>query len=193
MSSTHSTAPAMLLISSGPYSGRRARLTTPVCAIGTDERCHLRPPNPTVAPVHATIHYHQGAYYIKDQKSATGTYVNDRRVDMVKLRHGDTLRMGDLIFTFEHATSARITAPRPSSPIDSAPAARMVPAPPPIHRAPINWTARLYSLTLLAIVILGVIGAIATVGEMTAPPPPPPEFDAATAAPATLLYFYADW
>ncbi len=189
MSSQHPFIPATLVVRSGPYTGRRARLAGAVCAIGTDARCHLRPPDLTVSPVHATIHYHEGAYYVKDQRSSTGTFVNDRRVDMVRLTHGDTLRLGGLVFTFEHTVSA----PPPSIRGTNTPAVQTGAVQRSKPRSSVSWTARLYSVTIVAFVILGIFAVIVTAENLSAPPPPPPEFNPSTAAPATLLYFWANW
>jgi hypothetical protein len=206
MSADRQAPPAFLVILNGPYRGRRVTLRGPVCAIGTDPRCHLHPPDPALSPVHATIHYHQGAYHVKDQHSFSGTFVNDRRVDLVMLKHGDTLRVGGLSFRFQHAAPPLHPTVRPpamvpltvpaagASQIAGAATPSMLPvARPRQEKASVGWMARFYSLTLVAMLMLGAIAVIAALTNMNAPPPPPPNFDPATAAPATILYFYADW
>ena len=182
------TPPAMLVILDGPQAGRRILLSRSVCAIGTDPRCHLRPPDPTLSPVHATIHLHQGGYYVKDQRSRNGTFVNNQRADLVRLRHGDTLRLGGLSFRFEHAAGSPQPRPSPAAATSALSAVRARPEKPSV-----GWTARLYSLMLVALLLLGAVAVVTAVANSGASPPPPPPFNPATASPATILYFYADW
>lgn len=187
--------PAYLVIQNGPYAGRRAAVGGAVYAIGRDPRCHLRPPDEAIAPVHATLHLHQGAYYVRDRGSQSGTFVNGQRVNVARLHAGDTLRVGSLTLQFQVAPPIR-SLPQPVAAPQTHPPAQPVPS----RRAPArgkdsaHWVGVLYSLTIVLIAVLIVGGMALVIGDLGASASaPPPGFDPATATPATVLYFYADW
>ncbi len=51
--------------------------------------------------IHCGIRLWDGEFYVKDLKSRNGTYVNDQRVDVAKLKSGDRIRVGSILFSFE--------------------------------------------------------------------------------------------
>ncbi len=51
--------------------------------------------------IHCGIRLWDGEFYIKDLKSRNGTFVNDQRVDVAKLKPGDRLRVGSIAFSFD--------------------------------------------------------------------------------------------
>ena len=51
--------------------------------------------------IHCGIRLWDGEFYVKDLKSRNGTYVNDQRVDVVKLKSGDRIRVGNILFSFD--------------------------------------------------------------------------------------------
>jgi thioredoxin 1 len=185
---------AYLIIQSQPYTGRRAPISGSTYAIGRDPRCHLRPPDPGVDNVHATIHLHKGLYYIKDQRSQGGTFVNNRPVDLHQLQHGDILTLGNLQFQFHthDPQPAAMGYPETSSGYSTA-APPVKPARTARPKKPVSPIARIYSLMIYGLILLGVIAAGGFIINALQPPGPPPGFDLANAAPATVMYFYADW
>ncbi len=50
--------------------------------------------------IHCGIRLWDGEFYIKDLKSKNGTYVNEERVDVAKLKPGDRIRVGSMLFSF---------------------------------------------------------------------------------------------
>ena len=59
--------------------------------------------NSNVSRLHATMLYRQGTYFILDEHSTNGTYVNGIRLrgeEEVCLKHGDTIRLADEEFEF---------------------------------------------------------------------------------------------
>lgn len=55
----------------------------------------------TVSRRHAVITYEDFNYWISDQGTTNGTYVNDVRIqDKVRLRHGDKIRFENFVFEF---------------------------------------------------------------------------------------------
>ena len=51
--------------------------------------------------IHCGIRLWDGDFYVKDLKSRNGTYVNDQRVDVAKLKSGDRIRVGNILFSFD--------------------------------------------------------------------------------------------
>lgn len=54
-----------------------------------------------VSRIHCGVRLWDGDFYIKDLKSKNGTWVNQERVEVAKLRANDTIRVGSTVFTFE--------------------------------------------------------------------------------------------
>ena len=54
-----------------------------------------------VSRIHCGIRLWDGDYYLKDLKSRNGTLVNGESVEVVKLRPGDRIRVGSVLFNFE--------------------------------------------------------------------------------------------
>lgn len=50
--------------------------------------------------IHCGIRLWDGDFYVKDLKSKNGTWVNNERVEVAKLKSGDTIRVGSTVFTF---------------------------------------------------------------------------------------------
>ena len=57
--------------------------------IGRQSGCHIYYPNDCVSREHAILHWQNNAWYIIDQNSVHGTYVNGRRVKSQELHNGD--------------------------------------------------------------------------------------------------------
>lgn len=51
--------------------------------------------------LHCGLRVWDGDFLLKDLKSKNGTFVNGRRIDMVKLEMGDQIRVGSCTFSFE--------------------------------------------------------------------------------------------
>jgi pSer/pThr/pTyr-binding forkhead associated (FHA) protein len=54
----------------------------------------------TVSRRHALVLKRDDGYYIDDQESLNGTYVNRRRVESAKLEDGDEVQIGKYRLTF---------------------------------------------------------------------------------------------
>ena len=65
-----------------------------VLTIGRSETCDVKIDNPYLSHVHASIFYNGGDFYISDLNSTNGTFVNDERVKVLKLKMGDVIRFG---------------------------------------------------------------------------------------------------
>jgi len=80
------------------------------CAIGRRPNKHLiAVADNKVSMGHAWIDLREEGWWISDQGSSSGTFVNDRRVMSQGLRSGDVLRCGDTTFRFEATPPVRPT------------------------------------------------------------------------------------
>jgi pSer/pThr/pTyr-binding forkhead associated (FHA) protein len=75
----------------GEYAVLRLRTTT---RIGRSDVAHVRFDDPTVSRRHALIVRRPGGYYILDDRSLNGVYVNDERVEWKLLCDGDDIVVG---------------------------------------------------------------------------------------------------
>jgi len=69
-------------------------------AIGRGQWNDLNLPDSTVSRQHARIRYAQGMWFIQDQDSKAGTFVNGQRVQAIRLNSGDQVQIGRAIFIF---------------------------------------------------------------------------------------------
>lgn len=109
---------------------------------GRGSECDVRLMDSEVSRKHATVFVLNNALHVQDEGSANGTFVNETRVDRAtRLSAGDTLRMGNTIYTVEvtdiedatatvFADEVKIEMPAVATPADPIPPAAEVPPPP---------------------------------------------------------------
>ncbi len=51
---------------------------------------------PTVSAEHALVEYHDGVYRLVDRGSRNGTFVNGQRINVIDLKDGDLIRLGEM-------------------------------------------------------------------------------------------------
>lgn len=56
--------------------------------------------------IHCGVRLWDGDFYIKDLKSRNGTYVNGERVEVAKLKPGDRIQVGSVVFSFDQENEA---------------------------------------------------------------------------------------
>jgi len=87
-------------------AGIRLRIDKPQFRIGRSRDNEISIDDELVSKTHAIIeameNKQQAAfdYYIQDQQSTNGTYVNDKQVQLYKLSNGDVVRIGMSNFKF---------------------------------------------------------------------------------------------
>ena len=69
---------------------------------GRDPHCHFCIDHVFVSREHCRIENRNGSYFLIDLGSKNGTFRNNQRIASAQLRHGDTLRVGPLEFTFHN-------------------------------------------------------------------------------------------
>src|SRR5262249_12639202 len=101
---------AWLRVEAGFKAGRELIVARDILSIGRAEACDVGLFGaPTVDKVHAHILRQGNDYVVQDAGSASGTYVNDRRLDRAQvLRDGDLIRIGRSVLRFgERAKKTR--------------------------------------------------------------------------------------
>jgi pSer/pThr/pTyr-binding forkhead associated (FHA) protein len=106
---------ASLEVARGALRGTHYSIERPVCAIGSSRANDLRLADPSVAPSHATLLLKGETWYVTDQRSRHGTFVNGYRVATERaLAHGCSLTVGHVTLVFRARKS--VPAPEPEQP-----------------------------------------------------------------------------
>jgi diguanylate cyclase (GGDEF)-like protein len=85
----------------GPTMGCRYPLSDRPLLLGRGEDCHIRLQDHSVSRRHARIEPTPEGFFVHDQHSTNGTFVNDRQLDTSwLLQDGDYLRVGNCIYRY---------------------------------------------------------------------------------------------
>ena len=95
------SAPARLVVVSGPLSGEVLPLTDGAIKIGRDPSNDICLSDLALSRAHCTIGTEDGTWRIRDCQSSNGTFVNGRRVETHQLLNGDRLKIGRVELTVE--------------------------------------------------------------------------------------------
>ncbi|MCO4763608.1 MAG: FHA domain-containing protein [Myxococcales bacterium] len=83
--------------------------------IGRGKDCTLVINDPSVSRIHTKITQDdEGRVMVEDLRSSNGTYVNERRVDVQGLRHGDRVRFGTVGFIYQVEGEELASVPAPA-------------------------------------------------------------------------------
>ena len=86
---------------SGPTMGCRYPLANRVLVLGRGDDCDIRLTDHSVSRKHALIEPTPDGYYVADQHSTNGTFVNDKQLDSPwLLQDGDYLRVGNCLYRY---------------------------------------------------------------------------------------------
>jgi diguanylate cyclase (GGDEF)-like protein len=86
---------------SGPSMGCRYPLSERALMLGRGEDCDIRLQDHSVSRRHARIEPTAEGYFVHDQQSTNGTFVNDRQLETAwLLQDGDYLRVGNCIYRY---------------------------------------------------------------------------------------------
>ncbi len=94
-----------LVVVEGPTLGQVFPLRATVCTIGRHQGCTVVLSSITVSRQHATITHQGEAFYVVDDRSSNGVYLNAQKLppgQSCPLRHGDMLRLGEFLLLFKH-------------------------------------------------------------------------------------------
>jgi hypothetical protein len=92
---------ASLTVESGPAARQRWAVSSVGAEIGRGSSCTVRLRERAVSRLHARLRYAEGAWFVQDQGSAGGTYVNGERVPAARLKSGDRITIGGTTLLFQ--------------------------------------------------------------------------------------------
>ncbi len=88
-----------ILIVKGPSINKEIELYHGDISIGRDDTCDIVIDDPAISRVHARLRHAQGSWFIQDQNSKTGIWLNGRRVSATRIQPGDQIHLGDTKLT----------------------------------------------------------------------------------------------
>lgn len=92
---------AYLLLNAGANSGARFELMdSEQNLMGRDWQCRIVLNDPQCSRVHAKIFHEEDGWWIRDNKSSNGTFVNGQSVEQARLVEGTQVKVGASSFTF---------------------------------------------------------------------------------------------
>jgi len=92
--------PALVVRSGGGRAGESFRPTGARTRIGRSPECEIFLDDVTVSRDHAVLVERDGSFFVEDQGSLNGTFVNRHRIDNAVLENGDELQVGKYRLTF---------------------------------------------------------------------------------------------
>ncbi len=92
--------PALVVRSGGGRAGETFHPEGDQTTIGRSPDCGIFLDDVTVSRKHAVLTERDGGFYIEDQGSLNGTFVNRKRVESALLENGDELQIGKYRLTF---------------------------------------------------------------------------------------------
>jgi hypothetical protein len=92
--------PALVVRSGGGRAGELFQPAGERTRIGRSPDCEIFLDDVTVSRNHAVLVERDGKFFVEDQGSLNGTFVNRRRIDSVGLENGDELQIGKYRLTF---------------------------------------------------------------------------------------------
>jgi pSer/pThr/pTyr-binding forkhead associated (FHA) protein len=93
------TGPALVVRSGGGRAGETFHPESET-SIGRSPDCGIFLDDVTVSRKHAVIVQRDGGFFVDDQGSLNGTFVNRKRVESAQLEDGDELQIGKYRLTF---------------------------------------------------------------------------------------------
>lgn len=91
---------AILVVRGGEDEGTYFDIGSALTTIGRHEDSKICLDDITVSRHHSEIHHSGGRYIVRDAGSLNGTYVNQKRIDVVELTQGDELQVGKYRLVF---------------------------------------------------------------------------------------------
>jgi FHA domain/zinc-ribbon domain len=92
--------PALVVRSGGGRAGESFRPAGERTRIGRSPDCEIFLDDVTVSRNHAVLIERDGKFFVEDQGSLNGTFVNRRRIDSDELENGDEVQIGKYRLTF---------------------------------------------------------------------------------------------
>ena len=95
--------PALVVRAGGGRAGESFKPTGERTRIGRSPDCEIFLDDVTVSRNHAVLVERGGEFFVEDQGSLNGTFVNRHRIESARLENGDELQVGKYRMTFVDA------------------------------------------------------------------------------------------
>jgi pSer/pThr/pTyr-binding forkhead associated (FHA) protein len=92
--------PALVVRSGGGRAGETFHPAGERTAIGRSPDCEIFLDDVTVSRQHALLVERDGAFYIQDEGSLNGTFLNRHRIESAQVEDGDEIQIGKYRLTF---------------------------------------------------------------------------------------------
>jgi hypothetical protein len=92
--------PALVVRSGGGRAGEHFLLAEERTTVGRSPDCDIFLDDVTVSRRHALLKHDDGEFFIEDQGSLNGTFLNRRRIESAALEDGDEVQIGKYKLTF---------------------------------------------------------------------------------------------
>jgi pSer/pThr/pTyr-binding forkhead associated (FHA) protein len=76
--------------------------------VGRGDDVDIRIDDQKMSRLHFSIEDRNGSYFIEDQKSSNGTWVNDQRITSAELNSDDRILAGNSVFVFQSGFGSMI-------------------------------------------------------------------------------------
>jgi hypothetical protein len=115
----------MPLVNAGPFltdpNGQEHRLPSQSTTIGRAVECDIVIASKSISRENTRIRREGLHWFVEDLGSTNGTYLNgERTITIMKLRDGDSIKVGDLIFIFHDPDTTTRENPVPYLEVDAA-------------------------------------------------------------------------
>jgi len=119
-----------------PVSGQPIDVVKDQSVVGRDPSCEIVVSDGSVSRRHARLERRAGAWWVVDQGSANGTYLNSLRIAEQALKHGQELRFGALAFRVDLKEDPEATVATPIALVDNSATVMAQPEPTPPKPSP---------------------------------------------------------
>ncbi len=107
---TTKSVPAFLVMNTGASAGARFELLpTQENMLGRDWECKIVLNDPQCSRMHACVTRDEDGWWVRDNGSSNGTFVNGQTVNEARLVDGSEVRIGNSVFTFTEKVKPQTT------------------------------------------------------------------------------------
>ena len=92
-----------LIIVTGTPEGKTVSFNKPCVSIGRDMGADFFVDDPHSSKTNCLVLFENGEFYVADNNSTNGTFLNDKQVEKSPLKNGDTIRVGETVVQFRCA------------------------------------------------------------------------------------------
>ncbi|MEI8233268.1 MAG: AAA family ATPase [Verrucomicrobiota bacterium] len=104
-----------IIFLNGPCQKRRVEIPSEGIYLGSNPDCAAVVDDAAVSAVHAQIVPDPAGWAIFDLQSASGTIVNDQRIEAALLSNGDTIKLGEIVLQFATQSAGVEASSAPAS------------------------------------------------------------------------------